>query len=206
VFWNRAGERREAALPEEIDIETQELREKVHEELEREGGSLLHVIAMSTAIVAAFAAVAALRAGSTVNEALVLKTEATRAQVEASDHWALFQAKGIKAAVAEASRNAWLAAGKQPPPELAQHEAQFAAQKAQIEQEAVAAERTRDEKLAEADQLMYRHHRFANAVALAQVSIALGAVAALTRARSVWLASLGLGIAGFALFVAGWLV
>ena len=64
-------------MPEEIEIETKELREKVHDELEREGGSLLRTIAMSTAIIAAFAAVAALRAGSTVNEALVLKTEAT---------------------------------------------------------------------------------------------------------------------------------
>lgn len=191
-------------MPEEIEIETKELREKVHEELEREGGALLRTIAMSTAIFAAFAAVAALRAGSTVNEALVLKTEATRAQVEASDQWALFQAKGIKAAVAEASRNAWLAAGREPPSDLAAHEAEFAAQKAQIEKQAATAEQTRDEKLAEADHLLHRHHLFANAVALSQVSIALGAVAALTRARSVWLGSLGLGVAGIALFLAGW--
>jgi hypothetical protein len=34
------------------------------------------------------AAVVALRAAVTVNEALVLKAEATRLQVEASDHWA----------------------------------------------------------------------------------------------------------------------
>jgi hypothetical protein len=194
----------EGTVPEEIDIETHELREKVHAELEREGGALLRTIALSTAIVAAFAAVAALRAGSTVNEALVLKTEATRAQVEASDQWALFQAKGIKGAVAEASRNAWLAAGKEPPPELAAHEVEYAAQKVEIEQKAAAAERTRDEKLEEADHLMHRHHRFANAVALSQVSIALGAVAALTRARSVWLGSIGLGAAGLAMFVAGW--
>lgn len=192
-------------MPEEIEIDTNELREKVHEELEREGGSLLRRIAMSTAIFAAFAAVAALRAGSTVNEALVLKTEATRMQVEASDQWALFQAKGIKAAVAEASRNAWLAAGKEPPADLAAREAQFAAEKADIEQKAALAERTRDQKLAEADHLLHRHHRFANAVALSQVSIALGAVAALTRARGVWLGSLGLGAAAVALFVSGWL-
>jgi uncharacterized protein DUF4337 len=193
-------------VPEDIDIETADLREKVHEELEREGGALLRAIALSTAIVAAFAAVAALRAGSTVNEALVLKTEATRAQVEASDQWALFQAKGIKAAVAEASRNAWLAAGKEPPPELAAHEAEYAAQKTKIEQKATEAEHLRDERLEEADHLLHRHHRFANAVALSQVSIALGAVAALTRARSVWLGSLALGAGAVALFISGWLV
>lgn len=191
-------------MPEDIDIDTQDLREKVHEELEREGGSLLRNIAMSTAVFAAFAAVAALRAGSTVNEALVLKTEATRLQVEASDQWALFQAKGIKAAVAEASRNAWLAAGKEPPADLAAREDQFAAEKASIEQKAELAERTRDEKLGESDHLLHRHHRFANAVALSQVSIALGAVAALTRVRGVWLGSLGLGVVAVVLFIAGW--
>ena len=191
-------------MPEDLDVDTDHLRERVHEELEREGGSLLRSIALSTAIFAAFAAVAALRAGSTVNEALVLKTEATRLQVEASDQWALFQAKGIKAAVAEASRNAWLAAGKEPPADLAAREDQFAAEKASIEQKAALAERTRDEKLGESDHLLHRHHRFANAVALSQVSIALGAVAALTRARSVWIGSLALGAAAVAMFVAGW--
>ncbi len=41
-------------------------------------------------------------------------------------------------------------------------------------------EKERDAKSSEADHLLHRHHRFANAVALFQVSIALGAVAAKT--------------------------
>jgi hypothetical protein len=44
--------------------------------------------------------------------------------------------------------------------------------------------------------LLHRHHGFANAVALFQVAIALGALAALTRSRPVWFASLGLGAVG----------
>src|SRR5438046_950054 len=74
-------------VPEEPEIETENLREAVHEELERDGGSLLRNIALTTALLAAFAAVAALEAGATVNEALVLKTEATRLQAQASDQW-----------------------------------------------------------------------------------------------------------------------
>ena len=46
-------------------------------------------------------------------------------------------------------------------------------------------ERERDEKSKEADQLLVRHHGFANAVALFQIAIALGAVAALTRAIAI---------------------
>lgn len=61
-------------------------------------------------------------------------------------------------------------------------------------------ERQRDEKSREADRLIHRHHGFASAVALMQVSIALGAVAALTRTRSVWLGSLAVGATGIALF------
>ena len=86
-------------MPEEPEIETDKLDERIHEELEREGGSLLKAIALTTALFAALAAIAALHAGSTVNEALVLKTEATRLQAEASDQWADYQAKGIKSAI-----------------------------------------------------------------------------------------------------------
>jgi len=41
---------------------------------------------------------------------------------------------------------------------------------------------------------------FANSVALFQVAIALGALAALTRNRAIWVASLSLGGVGIALF------
>jgi len=60
-------------------------------------------------------------------------------------------------------------------------------------------QRERHEKLVESDHLLHAHHGFANAVAIFQVSIALGAVAALTRSRVVWLGSLVLGIGGVVL-------
>jgi len=103
-------------MPEGPEVETENLHEAIHEELEHEGGSFLKQIALTTAILAAFAAVSALKAGATVNEALLLKTESTRLQAEASDQWAYYQAKGVKSAVQEGSRTAWEAAGKEPPP------------------------------------------------------------------------------------------
>jgi hypothetical protein len=63
-------------------------------------------------------------------------------------------------------------------------------------------EAERDKKSAEADHLMHQHHRFANSVALFQVAIALGAVAALTRVRPVWYASIVVGLSGAVLFLA----
>ena len=188
-------------MPEGPEIETENLHETIHEELEHEGGSFLKRIALTTALFAAVAAIAALKAGATVNEALVLKTEATRLQAEASDQWAYYQAKGIKGATAEAARTSWLAIAKEPPAEYSEKQKRYAEEQKEIEKKARELEKKRDEKSAEADHLLHRHHGFANAVALFQVSIALGAVAALTRSRPVWWGSMLLGGAATLLFV-----
>ena len=182
------------------EVETDKLHETIEEEVEREGGSFLKRIALTTAIFAALAAIAALRGGATVNEAVLLKTEATRLQVEASDQWTYYQAKGIKAATAEAARTSWLAIAKDPPPEYAEKVERYGREQAEIQSKARELEKERDEKSAEADHLLHHHHRYANAVALFQVSIALGAVAALTRNRAVWFGSLLLGLAATVLF------
>jgi cytochrome c556 len=192
-------------MAEEPEIETAELRERIHEEVEREGGGFLRRIALTTAVLAAFAALAALQAGDTVNEALALKTDASRLQAQASDLWAHYQAKSIKGAIARASAAAWQAAGREVPPEIAAEARQHADGEAELEHEARADEHERDQRSDEADRLLARHHRFAEAVALFQVAIALGAVAALTRLRVMWLASLLLGGAGLALFAAPFL-
>jgi len=187
-------------MPEGPEVDTDKLDETIHEEAERKGGRLLKGIALTTALLAAMASIAALRAGATVNEALVLKTESARLQVQVSNEWAYYQAKSIKAAVQEASRSAWLAAGKTPPPEHADALKRYAAEEDEIKKEAEAKEKERDLKSLEGDHLMHRHHEFAQSVAIFQVAIALGAVAALTRVRLIWLASLVLGVVGAVFF------
>ena len=187
-------------MPEGPEIETEKLHEAIHEELHKEGGRFLHAIALSTAILAALAALASLRAGATVNEALVLKTEAARLQSEASDQWAYYQAKGVKAGVAEVSRAVFAAAGKEEPPAYEEKQRRYAEEQAEIKARAQEKEKERDARDAEANHLLHAHHRFAMAVAFFQVSIALGAVAALTRLRLVWFGSMGVGIVGLAMF------
>jgi hypothetical protein len=188
-------------MPEESELDLDKLHEAIHEEVEHEGGGMLKAIALTTALFAAFAAVAALQAGATVNEALLLKTEATRLQAEASDQWAAYQAKGIKSAIQQASESAWIAAGKAPPPGFAIERQRYVREQHDLSEVARAKEHQRDSKELEADQLLHRHHRFANSVALFQVAIALGAVAALTRMRLVWYGSIALGITGIGLFL-----
>ena len=191
-------------MPEEIEVDTDKLREKIDEEIEAKGGGawMLRVAALSTAVLAALAAIASLKAGATVNDAILLKTEATGIQSRASDEWAYYQAKGIKGAVAAASQVTWRAAGKTPPPELDATVQRYANEQKAISDTAKDLERQRDAKVEEAERLMAQHKGFAFSVTLLQVAIALGAVAALTRSKGVLGTSLAVGAVGAALFVA----
>ena len=187
-------------MPEEIEIDTDSLRETIDREIEHEAGRLLRTIALTTALFAALAAIASLEAGGTVNEALALKTEATRLQAEASDQWGYYQAKGLKAALADAQKNAWTALDKPPPAQLSADSARYLDDQKQSREKAEALEHERDARSAEADTLMHRHHFFAQSVALLQVAIALGAIAALTRRRAAWIGSAILGVIGCGFF------
>jgi hypothetical protein len=187
-------------MPEEIEVDTDKLREEIADEVEHEGGNLLRSIALSTALFAALAAIVALQAGSTVNEALVLKNEATIQQAKASDSWTYYQAKGLKAAMARSAREPWLAQDKTPPAHLADEEAHYLAEQRELKLKADEFEHERDAKSAEADHMLHQHDRLAESVAFLQVGIALGAVAALTRKRMAWWASLALGVIGGLLF------
>src|SRR5438874_4456725 len=153
-------------MPEGPELDTDRLQETIHEP---PTDSLLRNIALTTALLAAFGAVAALRAGDTVNESLVLKTEAGRLQAEASDQWAYYQAKGIKASVQDGVRTTWIAAGKPVPSDVEQSIQRYVEEQKDIEHAAREKEHERDEKSRAADQLLSRHRRFANSVALLQV-------------------------------------
>jgi hypothetical protein len=187
-------------MPEEPEVET--LREQIDEEIERKGGRMIRLIALSTAILAALAAIASLKAGATVNEALVLKSEATQLQAQASDQWNYYQAKGIKGAIAAATVATWQAAGKKPPAAAESAVVRYASEQKAIMDSARATERERDARAAAAGQLLHEHHGYAYAVAFFQIAIALGAVAALTRSRPVLALSIGAGVVGVVLM--GW--
>lgn len=202
----RTPQRREyhPRMPEMPEVDTDKLREAIHEELEADEGGFVKRVALTTALLAAVAAIAALFAGSTVNEALVLKNEATRLQAEASDQWAYYQAKGIKSAVQDAIASSWTASGRAVPPPVVAAKQKYEREQQSIQEKARELERERDRKSSEADHLLHRHHSFAASVALFQVAIALGAVAALTRVRLMWLASIVVGVAGVAFFIAAY--
>lgn len=188
-------------MPEDIEIDTDKLRETIDSEIEKSDSGLLRLVALSTAILAAVTAIVSLHAGSTINEALVLKSEATALQARASDQWAYYQAKGIKSAIATGAATAFAAAGRPAPDSLRGQAARYIKEQAAIQADARKLEGERDAKSVEADHLLHEHHRYAFAVALLQVAIALGAVAALTRQRAALALSALSGVAGIGIAV-----
>lgn len=186
-------------MPEEIELDTESLRETIDKEIEREGTSFLRAVAFITALLAAVTAVVSLEAGATVNEALILKSDATTLQARASDQWAYYQAKGIKSAIATNAASGYAAAGRAAPDSLRGVVARYEREQKSIQAEAKKLETDRDARNAESESMMARHHHYAVAIALLQIAIALGAIAALTRQRLA-LAAAGLsGVGGIAL-------
>src|ERR1041385_8033367 len=80
---------------EDPEVPTEHLHEEINERA-KEGKRWSLYVAISTAFMAVLAAIAALMAGHYSNEALI-------EQIKASDQWAYYQAKGIKAEIAALS-------------------------------------------------------------------------------------------------------
>src|SRR6201981_2938557 len=80
---------------EEAEVPLENLHEEIHHRAEHGGETWISWVALSTAILAVLAAIAGLLSGMHANEAMM-------SQIESSDQWAYYQAKGIKAAVLDA--------------------------------------------------------------------------------------------------------
>src|SRR6201987_1388105 len=76
---------------EEPEVPTEHLHEHIHEHAEHSTERWILGVALSSALLAAFAAVASLMAGHNANEAVI-------AQIESSDQWSYYQSKSIKEA------------------------------------------------------------------------------------------------------------
>ena len=200
-------------MPEEA-LETQELKDKLEEAREagerdeggegrKEGAATLWTtwLSLSTAVIAVCAAIASLEAGAYANDAIVRKDDAILHQSKADDAWAHYQAAGIKAVV-----YATQAEGASRP-DLAEKwhgEAERERGAQQALKDEAESEQARVEEMDErAVHKLHVHHQFARSVTVFQVSIALAAIAALTRRKPMWWISLAAGAVGAAFFVFG---
>ena len=194
-------------MPEE-DIETAELKESVEASVERAFESRERAVgwttylSLSTAIIAVFAAVASLESGANSNDAILEKSDAVLEQSQASDQWALYQAKNVRAAIA----NEFALSTNGDVAKRFQDEAlRLRAEEAPLEKMARSHEQSVEEHNGVAERLLARHHRFAVSVTLFQIAVALCAIAALMKKKPLWLVALGASTVGLGMFLAGFL-
>jgi hypothetical protein len=197
-------------MPEE-DIETAELKESVEAsvehalEAEREKSSWTVYLSLSTAIIAVFAAVASLESGANSNDAILEKNDAVLNQSKASDQWALYQAKGIRAELVHGEGEFAEATNPALASKLRDESARLKTEQPLLQEQARSLEEKVEAHNARAERLLERHHRFAISVTLFQIAVALCAIAALMKKKPLWLVALGASSIGLVLFVLGFL-
>ncbi len=149
--------------PHELHEQVTEQIEEVRKELakdraeERRDRQWLNLIGLSTGILSALAAIAAMQRG-------YLATEGTLAQIKASDQWAFYQAQSTKRHLAE-SNVLLLQSLQRPVPAELNNQIQTLRQK----QTEIQTEARRLQQ--EATQNLHRHEFFARSVASLQIAI-----------------------------------
>jgi hypothetical protein len=168
----------------EIEIPTEHLHETIQEKAaEAHENGWFRFVAISTALMAVFAAVSGLMAGHYSNEALI-------SQIQASDQWAYYQSKGIKAEIKELAVGAGMAD-------------ESAVAKYKTEQEEIKKEAAHLQE--ESKFYLAKHVKLAQSVTLFQIAIAISAISMLTRKRSLWIASLVISVTGLIFFIDGFI-
>jgi hypothetical protein len=178
------------------DHEVEHAIEHAGEHGEAGRANMVNQIAVFTAIVATVGAIFAYMGGATQADAGLFKNNAAIKKTEASNQWNYFQAKSTKQSLAEVSRDL------SPPDRQANYQAKmdrYEKEKKEIEAEArkLEAQATQWDERSEVQ--MHQHHRWAQATTVLQVSIALAAIALLTRKK--WLEWAMFGAAGVGVVV-----
>jgi hypothetical protein len=181
--------------PHHLQEQVVETIEEVKEELDtsqkqrNQERMLLNQIGLSTGLLSALAAIAAMQAGYLANESML-------AQIRATDQWALYQARSTKRHL-DQSTVALLSAWQKPVP------ATLTAEITKLNQEQQASSTAARQLENEARTNLHRHEAFAHSVAALQIGISLGAIAALLRKRTLWYLGLGIGAVGVSLMILG---
>jgi len=194
----------------EAPLETGELQEKLDEAIERaeEAGEeraspkWTLQLSLSTAIVAVIAAISSLQAGSLANEVLLHKNEAVLSQAKASDAWAYYQAKGIKGLLYQVQAESIAGRGALSQKYLKEAK-RYKDEQTELKTQADEIEKKVKENNEDAEKLLHHHEQFAMSVTFFQVSIALAAIASLTRRKSLWYVGLAISAGGLVFFLRG---
>jgi hypothetical protein len=178
-------------MPEEIEVPTEHLHEKMEEEAEEHGAERKWIsrVAVSSAILAVCAAITALLASHHSDEAIL-------EQMRATDTWSFYQAKSIKLEILNGNIEQATSDGKAIAPERVAKLEEYKKEMAKIKSDGQEME---DSSAAH----MVHHVSLARGVTAFQIAIAMGAIAVLARRPKLWIVSLGLGILGLIFMIMG---
>lgn len=149
------------------------------------GGGMIAQIAVVTAIIATVGAIFGYMSGATQANAGLYKNNAAIKKTEASNQWNYFQSKSTKQSLAELARD--LA----PDDKRATYQGKverYEKEKNEIKTIAEKLEAESTEWDHQSDEQIHQHHRWAQSTTVLQVSIALAAIALLTRKKWMELA------------------
>jgi len=174
---------------EEIEVPTEQIQEEMHERAEHARERWVSYVALSSALIAVFAAITALLAGHHSNEAMI-------EQIQASDKWSYYQAKGIKSAILSSRIEVLQSLGKEVAEKDKEKVDEYRKEQEEISTEAHERESASHEHL--------RHHQIlAKAVTMFQIAIAIAAISVLMKRRRFWFLSLAFSALGIVFFVLG---
>lgn len=171
------------------EVPTEHLHEEIQHRAAHAKTRWTMGVALSSALLAGFAAICSMLAGHHANEAMI-------DQIKSSDQWTYYQAKGIKSAVLGSKIELLEAEGK---PVSASDRGKMATYKK--EQEEI--QEQAKEKQEGSESHLHQHVIFARGVTFFQIAIAIGAISVLVNQRRFWIVSLLLGVVGVVFLIEG---
>lgn len=171
------------------EVPLEEVQTQIEENTHRSGRTWTSAVALSTAILAALAAIASLLAGDHANEAMI-------SQIQSASHWSHYEAKGIKSGQLTSKIEMLAVLGKTTEAADTAKVQRYAKEQQEIREQAETAE-----KLAERH--LHAHVTLARSVTLFQIAITVSAICLLTQRRIFWGAALVTGAVGLVFFIQG---
>ena len=159
-------------------------------------------LAVITAILATVGAIFSYMGGATQANAGLFKNDAAIRKTEASNQWNYYQAKSSKQNLAE------LAVELAPEGRRAFYAEEIKRYKTEKAEIMTAAKKLEDESTAfdkQSEEQMHQHHRWAQATTALSISIAMAAIALLTKRRWAEYVVYVLSVLGLGLGIAAWL-
>lgn len=172
---------------EEMETPIEKVQEELHELAHHAKENWIGKVALYSALIAVFAAVAALLAGHHSNEAMI-------SQIKASDSWSYYQAKGIKASILQNKMQILSELGKTVSPKDEEKVNDYKKEQDEISEKAKELEK-------ESENHLKIHEIFARSVTLLQVAIAIAAITVLTRRKKFLFVSFACTLAALGFFI-----